>query len=261
MLPLCIFCDNESGSEEHLWAAWMHRLMKFGAIRVQEGISTETIEADPEKTINTVCHTCNNTWMSQLEEKNIPSVRPMMQNQPTVIDPGRQRLLTEWAVKTAMVLESIKPRLGNEKFYTEAERVNMRLTRQIPERTRIWIGALTEAHLGSFGTDLAIFGNNGSTRIGTGIASTIVVGHFVVQVVTQHAFPEFAAQDIPDIQPRAGDWGDMLIELYPKKQKKLNWPPKTSFTNGGPKGIAYLMHRWRIGQKVDQVKPLGDVCR
>ncbi len=96
MFPPCIFCNNESGSEEHLWAAWMHRLLKFGPIRVQEGTGPETIDPDPEKTINTVCHTCNNTWMSQLEEKNIPSLRPMLQNQPTMIDPGRQRLLTEW---------------------------------------------------------------------------------------------------------------------------------------------------------------------
>jgi hypothetical protein len=196
--------------------------------------------------------------MSQLEEKNIPSLRPMMQNQPTVLDRGRQRLLTEWAVKTAMVMESIKPRLGNKQFYTEAERVDMRRTRKIPDRTRIWMGALTEAHLGSFGTDLAIFANRGKTRIGTVIASTIVIGHFVIQVATQHTLQQFTAQNIADVQPRVGDWEDMLIELYPKTQKKLNWPPHISFTNGGPHGISYLMHRWRMGQKVDQVNPLGE---
>jgi hypothetical protein len=256
MFPPCIFCNNESGSEEHLWAAWMHRLLRFGPIRVQEGTGPETIDPDPEKTINTVCHTCNNTWMSQLEEKNIPSLRPMLQNQSTMIDPGRQRLLTEWGVKTAMVQDSIKPEIGNEKFYTDAERLDMRLTRKIPERTRIWIGALTEPHLGSFGTDMAIFGSDRKTRIGTGIATTIIVGHFAVQVVTERALQEFAAQTIPDIQPRAGDWDNTLIELYPKKQKKIDWPPKTSFTNGGPQGIAYLMNRWRMGQKVEKVVPV-----
>jgi hypothetical protein len=47
----------------------------------------------------------------------------------------------------------------------------------------------------------------------------------------------------------------MLIELYPKKQKKIDWPPKASFTNGGPQGIAYLMNRWRMGEKVEKVVP------
>jgi hypothetical protein len=159
----------------------------------------------------------------------------------------------EWAVKTAMVQDSIKPGIGNEKFYTDAERIDMRLTRKIPERTRIWIGSLTEPHLGSFGTDMAIFGVDHKTRIGTGIATTIIVGHFAIQLVTERTLLEFAAETVPDIQPRAGDWNNMLIELDPKKQKKIDWPPKISFTNGGPQGIAYLMNRWRMGQKVGKV--------
>jgi hypothetical protein len=110
MHPLCIFCDNESGSEEHVWGAWIHRRVKFGPIRMQEGTGPELIDDDPERTINTVCHTCNNTWMSRLEEKNIPVIGNMLENKPTVIDAGRQRLLMEWAVKTAIVMDSIKDR-------------------------------------------------------------------------------------------------------------------------------------------------------
>lgn len=146
MVVPCIFCENESGSEEHLWAAWIHRLIKFGPIRVQEGTGPETISDDPERTINTVCHQCNNNWMSRLEDKNKPSLCPMIQNEPITIDPGRQRLLTEWAVKTAMVQDSIKPRLGNENFYTREERLNMRLSRRIPDNTHIWL-ALSRNHI------------------------------------------------------------------------------------------------------------------
>src|SRR5260370_3155867 len=172
MHPLCIFCDNESGSEEHLWGAWIHRRVKFGPIRMQEGTGPELIDDDPERTINTVCHTCNNTWMSRLEEKNIPAVGDMLENKPTVIDAGRQRLLMEWAVKTAIVMDSIKDRHGDEKFYTRDECVAMRLSQEIPKGSRMWIGALTESHLGAFGTDFTILGTD-RTRIGTGIANTI----------------------------------------------------------------------------------------
>ncbi len=254
MNPACIFCDNESGSEEHLWPAWMHRLVKFGPIRVQEGSRPEVIEDDPEKKINTVCRKCNNTWMSQLEGKNIPSLKPMLQNIPITIDPGRQRLLTEWAVKTAMVQDSIKPRIDNENFYTRAERAATRLNHQIPDRTRIWIGALTEVHLGAFGTDFTIVGGDGKTRVGTGIVNTIVAGHFVVQVITERIVPEYAHLDIPAIQPRPGNWDDKLIEIYPKTQKKVEWPPKKPFTNGGSDGIAYLTYRWKMGEKIEQIR-------
>src|SRR5215471_2285967 len=188
MPPLCVFCDNESGSEEHLWAAWIHRRVKFGPIRTREVGGPELIDDNPERTINTVCHPCNNTWMSKLEQKNIPVLGDTLVNKPTVIDTGRQRLLVEWAVKTAMVLDSIKDRHGYEKFYTRDECVAICSSRRIPAETRIWIGALNESHLGAFGTDLAIMGNG--IRIGTGMATTIVIGYFAVQIVTVHLRPE-----------------------------------------------------------------------
>ena len=56
--PKCIFCENQSGSEEHLWSAWMHRLSKFGPILVREADDPDVIEVDPEKTINTICQHC-----------------------------------------------------------------------------------------------------------------------------------------------------------------------------------------------------------
>jgi hypothetical protein len=255
MPPPCIFCDNESGSEEHLWAAWIHRRVKFGPIRTQESNGPELIEANPEKTINTVCHNCNNTWMSQLEERNIPAIGDMLVNKPTVIDAGRQRLLTEWAVKTAIVSDSIKDRHGDEKFYTRDECVAMRVSKAIPKGTRIWIGALSESHLGAFGTDFTILGRD-RTRIGTGITNTIVVGHFAVQVVTIHMNQDC---DVPEVQPKSGDWDNKLIQLYPTVHKNINWPPKTSFTNGGAQGIAFLMDRWRCGEKVSKITKDGVV--
>jgi hypothetical protein len=250
MLPACIFCENESGSEEHLWAAWIHRRAKFGPIRVQEGTDPEQIDVNPERTINTVCHPCNNTWMSQLEQKNIPTISNMLDNKPTMIDVGRQRLFVEWAVKTAMVMDSIKDRHGDEKFYTRAECVALRLSQKIPKGSRMWIGALTESHLGAFGTDFTIVGND-QARIGTGIANTIIVGHLALQMMTIHMRPGFS--DIPDIQPKQGDWDNMLIQGYPNAPKKVNWPPKIPFTNGGPRTIALLADRWRIGRKVPKI--------
>jgi hypothetical protein len=246
----CIFCDNNSGSEEHLWAAWIHRRKPMGKLRVQIGNDQEYIDDNAEQTINTVCHPCNNGWMSRLEEKNIPALGDMLENRPTSIDAGRQRLLAEWAVKTAMVMDSMKDRRGDAKFYTREECLAMRLTRAIPEGTRIWIGALNEWHIGAFNTDFALFAGIGGPRIGTGIASTIVVGHFVVQVVTIHVFSHVNAPGIHDVPPKPGGWDNLLIQLLPKIYKNITWPPKVIFTNGGPLSTAYLMDRWRIGEKV-----------
>jgi hypothetical protein len=262
-VPPCIFCDKESGSEEHLWPDWVHRFIREHSIelrglRVQEGPNPETIDDDLEKTINTVCHTCNNTWMSQIEDKNRSRFMLMLENTAFTIDPGGMKILTEWAVKTAMVQDSIKPRIGNENFYTRAERIAMRELREIPARTRVWIGALDGFHLGSHGTDFTITAtlDGEKVRIGTGCANTIYMGHFVTQVVTEHIYPKYEALGIREIQPPVGISDSRLIQICPKVLKKAEWPP-AAFTNGGPSGIGYLLHRWRQGEKVSMVTKDG----
>jgi hypothetical protein len=236
----------------------MHRRKKFGPIRVKEGTEPELVDNNPERTIDTVCHTCNNTWMSRLEEKNIPALGDMLDNKHTAVDEGRQRLLAEWALKTAMVLDSIKSRHGDENFYTRDECRAMRISQEIPKETRIWVGALTEPHLGAFGTDFTILGGD-RARIGTGIANTIVAGHFAVQVVTTHMTPNSVSDGIREVQPNPGDWDNTLIQLRPKAHKTINWPPTIPFTNGGPQSIAFLMQRWRSGEKVSKVTKDGFV--
>lgn len=263
-VPPCIFCDKESGSEEHLWPDWVHRFIRergidLDGLRVQEGTSPEIIDDDLEKTINNVCHNCNNTWMSRIEDKNRPRFMLMLQNTPFTIDPGGMKILTEWAVKTAMVQDSIKPRIGNENFYTRKERAAMRERLEIPARTRVWIGAMDGFHLGSHGTDFTIEANKtdcGKVRIGTGCANTIYMGFFVTQVVTEHIYPEYQSLGIPEIQPPVGISDSRLIQIYPKVLKKAEWPP-AAFTNGGPNGIGYLLYRWRQGEKVSMVTKDG----
>jgi len=252
-LPIpCIFCDNNSGSEEHLWPAWMHKLVQFAPIKTQEGSGPVVYGQDPQKTINTVCHECNNGWMSLLEQKNRPRLKPMLLNEPIKLDPGGMKLITDWAVKTAMVAESIKPRNANEQFFTRDERVAMRKSRAIPDRTRVWIGALSESHIGCHGTDYTLMIDGGKTRIGTGTVCTIYAGHFVVQTVTEHLNAPHVNDSNALIIPPLGASDERLVEIYPNRPKSVDWPP-TPFTEYGPSGIEVLMARWRTGAKTDKI--------
>lgn len=158
----------------------MHKIVKFAPINIQEANGPIIIGQDPEQTINTVCHTCNNEWMSRIEQKNVSRLKPMLLNSPITIDPGGMKVLTEWAVNRAMVAESIKPRSDNVNFYTLEERVAFREKQTIPDRTRVWIGALSNSHIGCHGTDYTIMLDDRKIRIGTGSANTIYAGHFVV---------------------------------------------------------------------------------
>jgi hypothetical protein len=230
----------------------MHRLITFAPINRQEGSRPVLVAQDPEVTINTVCNTCNNGWMSQLEQKNFTRLKAMLLNTPITLDPGGIKLLTEWSVKTAMVSDSIKPRSDNENFFTREERIAMREGRAIPERTRVWIGSLTGSHLGCHGTDFTIVANGGKTRLGTGSVNTIYAGHFVVQTVTEHLHPPYVSDQPSFITPRPTICDERLTEIYPNALKKVEWP-QTSFSDDGETGIEILMDRWRTGERIEKI--------
>jgi len=250
MPTLCIFCDNNSGSKEHLWPKWIHERKDFGPLNFQLGGSEKKVIPDPEIKVKTVCGVCNNGWMSKLEAENIPTIGSMLQDIAIPLDEAQQKSVAAWTAKTAMVSDSMKGRAAPNKFYSRDETVKMRLNRDIPPRTLIWIGRINGMHLGDFGTDFALFSPE-KERIGMGSVSTIVAGHFVTQVVTVHI--EKANIEISNLPCKMGNWNDMLAQIWPIQAPTAQWPPKVSFTNGGVQGLAYLMDRWRMGDQVKKV--------
>lgn len=62
-----------------------------------------------EITADTVCRECNHGWMSDLESKCAPILKPMLKGQPQGLDLERQTLLAQWATKTAMTLDQTVP--------------------------------------------------------------------------------------------------------------------------------------------------------
>ena len=264
--PPCIFCNKDSGSEEHFWPAWVHRFIKEnkinlgGGLRVQLGNQPETITNDLEKTINTVCHTCNNTWMSQIEDKSVSRFKRMLRNESLTVDPGGMKIITEWAVLRAIMLDSEKPSIGRETFYTRQERAAMKERLEIPARTRVWFGALDEFHLGGHGTDFTIEGVNtdgSKVRVGTGCYNTVYMGYLVAQIFTEHIHATYQSLDFQPIQPLASICDERLVQIHPRPKllKSFNWPT-TPFTNGGPNGIGYLMYRWKVG-----ATPVSEITR
>lgn len=256
MRPPCIFCDNESGSEEHLWPDWMHRLVKFAPINIQEADGPVIYGQDPEQKIDTVCHRCNNEWMSRIEDKSKTRLESMLLNKPISIDPGGMKLLTEWAVLRAMVFESIKPRNDNEQFFTREERAAFKANQAIPERTRVWVGALTNSHIGYHGTDFTLIKSaDDKTRVGTGSVGTIYAGHILMQTVTEHLHLLHIGEPGPIITPPPGPWDERLVEIHPRRPKKVDWPT-IPFSDEGPTGILALRDRWHLGGKTNKIRNL-----
>jgi hypothetical protein len=251
MKTACIFCDNDSGSREHLWPKWIHEILDVGPIRFQLGNRPEKLLENAEIKVGTVCNECNGGWMSTLESDNIPHMKPMILGTSTTLNEHQQHLICEWGVKTSMVSDSMKGRKAPNRFYRKEECIALKEANEIPSRSMIWIGGLDEPnHLNNSGTDFSLMGQDGS-KIARASVSTFVAGHFAIQILTVHPIEGHTAQI--QVPSKPGDWDNMLIPVWPIQSPTVAWPPKVSFTNGGLLGIAHLMDRLRLGEKVDFV--------
>ncbi len=256
MRSVCLFCDNPAGSREHLWPSWVHRRKKFGPIRHQIGERPEKILPDPEQKLATVCKECNNGWMSDLENENVPTLGAMFADVAIPLDDNAQTRLAHWTLKTSMVVDSVQGRGAINRFYQREECVNMRLRRSIPERTRIWIGRSALQSLAAVGTHVGIFTPEIPARTPAMVVN-IVIGHLAIQIMSLHVHQDLSQYTIPDPEPKPGDWDNMLTQIWPIRRASVMWPPSSTFTNGGHRSVATLMDRWRIGANV----PLSEIRR
>jgi hypothetical protein len=140
----CVFCGASPTTAEHVIPLWIAPLFPQFAATVGTG---EIIRADRSmqrfriplfgQTVNAVCATCNNGWMSGLEKGVAPFLGPMLVSaQKTRLRPSQQRLLATWAVKTAFMLQQIHP--ANQVIpSSEYERLYAR--KQPPRGYVIWL--------------------------------------------------------------------------------------------------------------------------
>jgi hypothetical protein len=85
--------------------------------------------------------------------------------------------------------------LGQNGQYTRGERVVFKAKQTIPDGTRVWVGALTNSHIGYHGTDFTLEKSAADkTRIGTGSVGTIYAGHILMQTVTEHLHPPYVGE-------------------------------------------------------------------
>ncbi len=114
----CMFCGKSGGNEEHIVGKWILRDLGLNKMksRIGFGVQRKTGEMDeieaPQPlssfTTDAVCQTCNNTWMSQLENQVKPHLIPLLQTPWPENDHSlfqalflHGAIITRWLIKTA----------------------------------------------------------------------------------------------------------------------------------------------------------------
>jgi len=177
----CPFCGESPIGREHVFARWISReLARYGTLVSQTPYGPKT-----GTTIDVtapVCSTCNNRWLSVLENDVQPVLSPMMHGAETLaLSVDAQRLLATWAAKTALMLDLSG---GNPIIHAGFYR-DLRLQRRPFDSQVIMLGAYNGSKgVRAYHRELRLGAADGDPPLGFVTTFTVfrtlfqVVGHF-----------------------------------------------------------------------------------
>jgi hypothetical protein len=141
----CVFCGAVPVTREHVFADWMGPAF-MGIIGDQGTIEIRsddgTVKSFPSvpftHTIRRFCEGCNGAWMGHKETLVKPFLTPMITGGfPNSLSPSMQLDLADWAVKTALVLNYLRP---NRRPIPDSEHPDFRASSTPLARQLVWIG-------------------------------------------------------------------------------------------------------------------------
>jgi hypothetical protein len=255
----CIFCENPADSREHYVPDWILQSIN---IKVEVARSVGDFPpvwfSNPRQNmkVRSVCEDCNLGWMTTLEQESKPIISPFLHGSDvaTPMDRTQQSVIARWAVKTAMVGETIAPpppKIGRY-FYTRDECERLRLTSSLPRKTAVWLGKFSG--LGLFGRGTHVWDNAKGNPIQQpgihGHIFTLVLNHLTIQVLTVHVLPEDDTTSLPVDQNDApcGDWNDLTVTVWPILGT-VWYPPTRIFSESETCWIGALLNRFKVGRK------------
>ena len=147
----CIFCAGSNLSKEHFWPNWMGSFFERtdhdkNVREVYE--SKEKQPHLPKKKINrpgriiskklrVVCASCNNGWMSNLEEKVKPTLLSILEKKALLLDRESMSNLSKWITMKVFIAEQSEP---ETQLTSEEELYLFKKNLEIPNYLRIYIG-------------------------------------------------------------------------------------------------------------------------
>jgi hypothetical protein len=142
----CAFCPHFAKlTAEHITSKWMGQIFptrkKFKATD-HLGAIREWASKGLDLKARVVCATCNNGWMSDIENKHAkPVMAPLMRGEVSAtFGQNEARSLAIFAFKTAVVLDHDQAIMQHqEPFFSRRQRYAFRERLIIPETVRMWL--------------------------------------------------------------------------------------------------------------------------
>jgi hypothetical protein len=241
----CIFCGRLELCEEDLIPRWLDKYYsskKVGGKVLRVG----TIAGKPQPQrrydkmrvkVRAVCPTCNNGWMSRLEQQVQPILARMVFNgPPSRLRQDDQKLLAAWFTKYLMVMEwQVFTRPA---FFTQDERSRFRDDQTPTAGMTIWIAPM-RSNPGKPGTWVFRSVGHDLSLPPQGMDSPVIGIGYTLQLV----FLVFQAAVVRGQLPKASDsrWESLTFQIWPIHPAQ-QWPPTRRLRDSQFRSFA---HRWK----------------
>lgn len=240
----CFFCGPTECplTEEHVWPKWVSKLLqdKYGAdhfVHIRStGSSTKGYWKSPhlQVTIDSLCETCNNVWLSNFENQVKPLISPLVLGESTLIKPADQWQIAAWAYKMAMLLElAMPPEECHQEFYTPTDRKQFRQETIPDEHVRVFLAnyeyGQEPAHAHQHLHTLRRRDDGFSCRLKI---CTITAGCLGMQVIAARSIHTeslvYASSELE--MELLGKTKQAIIPIWPPTSEGLRWPPSEAMT-------------------------------
>jgi len=191
----------------------------------KKGVTREFKSKELDWKARVVCETCNNTWMSDLENNYAqPAITPLITGQRDIpIDLDKARSIGLFAFKTAVVLDQANSR-SKEPFFEKPQRIAFKENFYVPGNVQMWLCVSAAGrNSGRFVTSYADLqlplGNNLQMYV-----CTFAVGHLAVQIVSAKI------DGFDGIEPST-DFEGLPIPFWPQLAPYYVWPNSRALRN------------------------------
>jgi hypothetical protein len=183
--------------------------------------------------VKRVCLTCNNGWMSQLEEEVKPVALPLIQGEARELNQAQQQKLAFWAIKTGMMFQFATPPPWFVPSAHFDELYRSRGTRVPLSTSQVQLAAYRgqRQYAGFFAQPIEMSALNPDPRFPPG--QETVANAYGVTLSLNQLVLQFFAHGIDDLNLGLIPQGfeNVLVRIWPSS-RSISWPPTHGLDDG-----------------------------
>jgi hypothetical protein len=256
----CIFCGATGMSREHIWGDWLKKHVATTMPKHSSSVhvvnppgvpdvwSVQIRAGDPLRSkVRVVCTSCNNTWLSRIQEAAKPLLISMFTGQTCVLGEIAQTTMATWAAMATMTAEHMMTERSLIAV-SQPDREWLLQNGTLPPDWRIWIGRYQRHRLPERWTHCSVpiyerqpvMTPSGLPQCNTQ-TTTFMIGELLVHTMSA-AFANHARDWDWRTWPRGRQ---VLTQIWPIAETATVWPIQSvSLTDADAYSIARAFFGW-----------------